>query len=306
MNTPKISPHLQAVLQALFVTFLWSTSWVLIKIGLAEIPALTFAGLRYSLAFLCLLLLYSRRQGLGSLRRLDRRQWRQLLALGIIYYGVTHGAQFLSLAYLPAVMATLVLGFTPVVVALAGLFILAERPTRWQWGGIVLAVGGLVLYFYPVSLPAGALIGLVIASIGMLANAGAAVLGRAINRTRTLTPLQVTVVSMGIGATLLLATGLWREGLPALSLKSGLIILWLAVVNTAFAFTLWNHTLRTLSAMESSLINNTMSVQIPILAVLFLGETLTARGWLGLGVVIAGVLIVQTGRLPKPNSPLEK
>ncbi|MCB0005996.1 MAG: DMT family transporter, partial [Anaerolineales bacterium] len=111
---------------------------------------------------------------------------------------------------------------------------------------------------------------------------------------------------MGIGATLLLATGLWREGLPALSLKSGLIILWLAVVNTAFAFTLWNHTLRTLSAMESSLINNTMSVQIPILAVLFLGETLTARGWLGLGVVIAGVLIVQTGRLPKPNSPLEK
>ncbi|MCB8958793.1 MAG: EamA family transporter [Ardenticatenales bacterium] len=137
-----------------------------------------------------------------------------------------------------------------------------------------------MLYFYPVSLPAGALIGLVIASIGMLANAGAAVLGRAINRTRTLTPLQVTVVSMGIGATLLLATGLWREGLPALSLKSGLIILWLAVVNTAFAFTLWNHTLRTLSAMESSLINNTMSVQIPILAVLFLGETLTARaGW---------------------------
>ncbi len=49
------SPHGKAVLQALFVTFLWSTSWVFIKLGLTDIPALTFAGLRYSLAFLCLL-----------------------------------------------------------------------------------------------------------------------------------------------------------------------------------------------------------------------------------------------------------
>ena len=42
--------HRNALLQALFVTFLWSTSWVLIKLGLRDIPALTFAGLRYGLA----------------------------------------------------------------------------------------------------------------------------------------------------------------------------------------------------------------------------------------------------------------
>ncbi|HXV99759.1 MAG TPA: EamA family transporter, partial [Anaerolineae bacterium] len=51
----KNSAHLKTILQALLVTFLWSTSWVLIKFGLRDIPALTFAGLRYSLAFLCLL-----------------------------------------------------------------------------------------------------------------------------------------------------------------------------------------------------------------------------------------------------------
>ena len=44
-----------AILLALFVTFLWSTSWILIKIGLKEIPALTFAGLRYLLGFFFLL-----------------------------------------------------------------------------------------------------------------------------------------------------------------------------------------------------------------------------------------------------------
>jgi drug/metabolite transporter (DMT)-like permease len=37
------------------VTFLWSTSWVLIKIGLrGDLPPITFAGLRYGLATLCL------------------------------------------------------------------------------------------------------------------------------------------------------------------------------------------------------------------------------------------------------------
>ena len=43
------SPHVRAVVQALFVTFFWSTSWVLIKFGLKDIPALPFAGLRYTL-----------------------------------------------------------------------------------------------------------------------------------------------------------------------------------------------------------------------------------------------------------------
>jgi len=51
----KSSPHTVANIQALLVTFLWSTSWVLIKYGLDEIPALTFAGLRYTAAFLILL-----------------------------------------------------------------------------------------------------------------------------------------------------------------------------------------------------------------------------------------------------------
>ncbi len=36
--------HVRAVVEALFVVFLWATSWVLIKIGLEEIPALTFAA----------------------------------------------------------------------------------------------------------------------------------------------------------------------------------------------------------------------------------------------------------------------
>jgi drug/metabolite transporter (DMT)-like permease len=45
---------LKSVLIALLVTFLWSTSWVLIKVGLVDIPALPFAGLRYLFASIIL------------------------------------------------------------------------------------------------------------------------------------------------------------------------------------------------------------------------------------------------------------
>lgn len=289
--------HLRAILQALFVTFLWSTSWVLIKVGLDDIPALTFAGLRYTCAFLCLLPILLRAHGFVTLRQLSPSAWKQLFLLGIVYYALTHGAQFVSIAYLPAVAANLILGFTPVVVALLGLFLLFEQPMRIQWLGIGVSMAGLMLYFYPIHLPMGQLIGLSVAVVGMLANAGSAIMGRAINRTRELSPLLITTVSMGIGAIILLISGIALHGTPALSAKSWLIVLWLAVVNTAFAFTLWNHTLRTLSAVESSIINSAMSIQIPILAVLFLGERLSGRQLVGLVVSIVGILVVQLARV---------
>jgi drug/metabolite transporter (DMT)-like permease len=86
---------------------------------------------------------------------------------------------------------------------------------------------------------------------------------------------------------------------PRLDASGWGIVLWLAIVNTALAFTLWNHTLRRLTAIESSLINNTMLVQIAILAWLFLGEPIGAREALGLLLAVLGVLLVQ---LPAAHS----
>jgi drug/metabolite transporter (DMT)-like permease len=288
-----MSERVRAVLQALFVTFLWSTSWVLIKIGLEEIPALTFAGLRYSLAFLCLVPLIGRRIGWATMRRLPAQTWWRLLLLGVLFYAVTQGAQFLGLVYLPAVTVSLLLNFTSVFVAIMGITFLAERPGRLQWAGMALFLVGVLVYFYPVAFPAGELLGLAIVMVGVLANAGSAVLGRGVNRQGDVSPLLVTVVSMGIGSFILLGTGVAVQGLPPLSLTSWLIIGWLALVNTAFAFTLWNMTLQTLTAVDSSIINNSMLIQIAILAWLFLGERLTGQEIVGLVLVALGVLSVQ-------------
>ncbi len=291
--------HLGAVLQALLVTFLWSTSWVLIKIGLADIPAITFAGLRYSLAFLCLLPFALRPAHLKPLRSLSRGAWARLVALGLLFYAVTQGAQFLGLAYLPSVTVSLLLNFTTVAVALMGIPLLAERPTVLQWSGVVLNVAGVVTYFYPVAIPAHQAVGLAVVAIGVLANAGSSILGRRVNRAGDVPPLTVTVVSMGIGAVVLFVTGVLAQGLPRLNPAHWAIVGWLAVVNTAFAFTLWNHTLRTLSAMESTIINSTMLVQIAVLAWLFLGEQLTWQEGIGMALAGLGALIVQIRRPPR-------
>ncbi len=292
----RLSAHTRARLQALLVAFLWATSWVFIKIGLHDIPALTFAGLRYALAFLCLLpvLWYSKQHHLGSL---SKSAWLQLIALGVLLYGVTQGSQFLSLFYLPAVTTNLLLSFSTILVALLGIFTLGEVPTWRQWGGVALYLAGVWLYFYPVAVPMDQRLGLAIALVGVLANAFSSLLGRAVNRRRDISPLQITVVSMGCGAAVLLATGVAVQGMPRLSVTSWLIVAWLAVINTAFAFTLWNHTLRILSAMESSILNSTMMLQIPILAWVFLDERLNYQEVTGLVVAGLGILIVQLRRV---------
>ena len=124
----KLSQQAIAVLQAVFVTVLWASSWVLIKLGLrADLPALTFAGLRYTLAFLCLapfVLLSMRNRTV--IRSFTRTDWMRLAILGVVYYTLTQGAQFLSLAYLTAATASLLLNLTPLVVGVSGIVFLRE------------------------------------------------------------------------------------------------------------------------------------------------------------------------------------
>jgi drug/metabolite transporter (DMT)-like permease len=214
----------------------------------------------------------------------------------VIFYAVTQGAQFLSLFYLPAATTSLVLSFTTIVVALLGALLLRERPTLVQWVGAAISIAGALLYLYPIVLPRGEAIGLLVAVAGMLANALSSILGRRINRDAELSPLAITVVSMGIGGLLLLGVGVAVQGLPRLSLANWGIVLWLAVVNSALAYTLWNRALRTLSAMESSVINNTMLFQIAVLAWAFLGESLTLAEVAGILLAAVGTLLVQLAR----------
>jgi drug/metabolite transporter (DMT)-like permease len=177
-----------------------------------------------------------------------------------------------------------------------GIFLLSEKPNLSQWGGVFLFLIGIILYFYPKDFSTNKILGIAVMIIGVLANSGSAILGRHINRSAQFNPLTVTVISMGFGSIFILVAGLIFQGLPAISITTFLYLLWLAVVNTAFAFTLWNLSLQKLTAMESSIINGTMLIQIAILAWIFLNETISLNEGTGMMLAALGAILVQIKR----------
>ena len=237
-----------------------------------------------------------------EVRALGARQWVGLISLGVVFYTLTQGGQFLVLKYLEATTFSLLLSFTPVLVALVGAFTLKEIPSRLQWVGIAVFLIGAILYFSPISTVQGSALGFVLAAMTLLANGASALLGRSVNRARIASPIVVTGISMGVGASCLFTIGVGIQGLPSLSLRGWGIVIWLAVVNTALAFTLWNRTLRVLSAVQSSIINSTMLIQIAVLAWLFLGETHSTLSVIGLLLAAVGVILVQVRR----RQPIEE
>lgn len=288
--------HLGAVALALGVTFLWSSSWVLIRWGLDDegLRPISFAAIRYALAAILLLVWAAavprHRRGLQALRG---RFLGRLVVLGVVLYALTQGAMFVALDHQPAATTSLVLALTPLLVAGLSSLSLHETPKTHQLAGAVLVALGAWAFFSG-ELGATAL-GMAAAGVGLAANTGSSLLGRAVNRGGEAEPLVVTAVSMAVGAALLVVTGLGVEGLPSVSARGWLIIAWLAVVNTALAFTWWNLSLRRLSALESAVINTSMPVQIAALAWIFLDEPLGAGEVLGIILVTVGVLLASAG-----------
>lgn len=282
----------------ILITVLWSTSWILIKVGLAEedLPPIGFAGLRYGLAAIILL-------AVASPRLVRVRAWRAgrgtLVAVaiyGAVHFGLEMAAQFVALEQLPAATVSLFISTAPAIAAVLAVRLRHEAPTPGQAIGIVILIVGVIVFF-GLELPsAGSLPGVAAALVVALSIAGSARLGRtlAIDSPRAFGGvLGLTAIAMGVGAVATLAVAFVVEGIPSLSPTAWLIIGWLAVVNTAFAFTLWTHTMRTLTAVESTALANLMVVQIAVLAWLLLGEALDMLALVGLALALAGVSIVQ-------------
>lgn len=292
------------------VSLLWSSSWILIRTGLedADLSPLTFAGLRYGVAALALTLwltarrrppeielLTGRHVGSGHRNRVRVVPWGRLVALGLVQFAVTQGAQFVAIDHQPAATTSLLLATTPLLVALSG-GLIGERPTLLHvLAGVTIGAGSAVYFSGELGWTA---IGLTAALVGLGGNAGAVLLGRATMRAAAVYATELTRTTMAIGAVTLMAVGLTVDGWPRLTVTGAAIVAWLATVNTAAAFTWWNVCLRHLQAAEVAAINSTMVIQIPLLAWIFLDESLGWAEAAGLGVVAAGVVLASQPRRP--------
>jgi drug/metabolite transporter (DMT)-like permease len=298
--------HRRARALALVVTFLWSSSWILIRWGLDEetLEPITFAALRYGLAGIALLATaLARPISRAELVTLDRSSWQAVALLGLVFYSVTQGAQFVAIDHQPAATSSLVLSLTPLIVAMTATWSLSEMSHPRQIVGAALVAIGAWLYFSG-ELGATA-VGMSAAVIGLGGNVASTLVGRHVNRASEVSPLTITALSMAIGAVVLTAVGVGAEGVPEVTNRGWLIIAWLAGVNTAFAFTLWNGSLRRLTALESAGINNTMLVQIALLAWVYLGELPGTWQWIGIALVSVGVFLTQLASPAPAPEPVE-
>ena len=292
-----------AIVQALFVTVLWSSSFIIVKFGLDEIPPLTFAGLRYSIGsmiLLCLILVQPRMR--ESVRGRSRKWWLMLTIYGIMFIAVTQGTQFLGLFYLPAITLSLLLNLTPVLVLIFAIPWLGERPSRIETFLVLVGIFGVLLYFFPLDFIGVSILGLIIGLLSLLSNAFSSLIGRAVNRTQDTPALVVTGIMMSVGSIFLIVAAMVTEPINPLSATSWFYILWLAVINTALAFTLWSRSQRILRAIDMTLINSTMMPQIVILSIIFLGEFPEFLDWIGLILLAISVSAIQILQTKKMNN----
>jgi len=289
----KIPGNVQRVVaigESVLATTIWASSFVFVKIGLEYMGPLTIAGFRYFLAFIVLLPFLMRK---GTIRQpISRGVWLRLFAIGISAYTVGNGALFIGLKYLPATTVSFLMSLSPLLILIAGAVWLKEIPTRWQVFGIIVSLFGSLLFFSS-GLQSGEPAGIIIVIVGLIGFMLFGILGREIAKVKQLDTITLTTIPLAIGGGFLLLIAFPLEGMPLLSTKSVGIVLWLAIVNTALAYVLYNHSLQILTALEMNVMLNLAPLGTALLAWWLLGERLSFVQIIGMVVMIIGVILVQ-------------
>jgi len=286
-----------AILEALLASIIWASSFVFVKLLLPKMGPLTIAGLRYFLGFLILLPLMLRKK--RSRKGFSAKAWLHLTLIGLSAYTLGNGAMFWALKYLTATTISFLMGITPLLILFGGVLFLKEIPTQLQVVGLVVTLIGNALFFSG-GLQPGEPLGLTIAGVGIVAFSIFGVLGRGMAREAGTSTLLLTGIPLGIGGGILLLLAIPLEGWPVFDQQAVLIILWLAVVNTAAAYLLYNHSLKTITALEMNVFLNLSPFGTAALAWLLLGERVTIMQIGAVAVAMIGVTLVQARRARLP------
>lgn len=284
------SGRVTAIIEALLATIIWASSFVFVKMILSNIGPLTIAGLRYFLAFLVLLpFMINKRK---TIRDISPKTWFHFTLIGLSAYTVGNGALFWGLKYLSATTTSFLMGMSPLLILFGGVVFLKEVPSRLQVVGLIISLVGNAVFFSS-GLQPGEPLGIAIVAFGLLGFTAFGILGRGVARDQRTNTFLLTGIPLGIGGGLLLLIAVPLEGWPIFSQKVILIILWLAIINTAVAYVLYNHALKTLTALEMNVFLNLSPLGTATLAWFLLGELLSFKELFGMAIVIIGVALVQ-------------
>ncbi len=155
---------------ALTVTSLvWGTTWVAMKFGVKQLPALELAAIRQFIAgSLFVIFFLLRKEKMPTLK-----QFRQLFILSIFTFVLANGLSTWSLAFIPSGLGALIGALYPLSVVIIEYFFYNNKNiTPLTVAGILLGVTGICFVFYENAFhahPTGYVFGLALAVIAMLA-----------------------------------------------------------------------------------------------------------------------------------------
>lgn len=273
----------------LVLATLWGGSYSFIRVGVETIPPLTLIAARTLLAG-AILLIVIRWRGLRLPR--DMATWRLFLVQACLNSVVPFTLIAWAERSVEAGLATILSSTSPIfVVLLTCLSATAERLPLLRLGGIAVGLAGTLL-IVGVEVMAGvgdhlaAQLALVTAS---LCYAGAALFGR---NFKGLDPLMPAAGSLICGAVVLLPLSLMldRSWTLAPSVSSVQALIALSVFSTALAFVIY---FRLISRLGSVATTSVAYLRVPtgvLIGMVFLGESLAPTAWVGLVLVVGGVL----------------
>lgn len=235
---------------------------------------------------------------------LTRREIGYYVAYGVIGISLFNLAFNTSVAVNKASVATALEFCAPVFVALGARWVFHERLQPLQIGAILLNLLGFALVGIVAAQRAGttgSASGILLGLFSGICFALYTLLGRGAARTNRVSPVVILFYTYLFGTLALVLWGLITQGIHSLVLSldapGWILLVVLALGPTLFGYLLFTVSLRYLSAPIASLFHTLEPVLTALLAFWLLGRILTGLQWLGLGLIIASVVLMQLSAL---------
>ncbi len=129
----------------LILCLIWGTTWFFIKIGLEDLPPVTFAAARFILALIVLACII-RQQKIPM--PATKREWKLLALTGVLQFSINYSLVFWSEKYISSGLAAVLQAMIPVFgLVLAWIHLPNERITWLKILAIFLGIGGVATIF---------------------------------------------------------------------------------------------------------------------------------------------------------------
>jgi drug/metabolite transporter (DMT)-like permease len=286
----------------LLLCCIWGSTWLFIKLGLADLPPLTFAGIRFVIASIILFSLIAvRRVPLPN----KARDWILLAVTGVLSFSLNYGLVFWGEQYISSGLAALLQSTLPAFgLVIAHFYLPGERMTLPRIVGVLLGVLGVAVIFsnqLHVSGPR-ALWG----STALVGSAFCAAYANVLVKRYGLN-LQPSVLAAGqmlFGLVPLLLIGIPLEGNPLKFHWTRIAVIslfYLAIVGTVVAFWLYYWLMHNMDVTKTMLIALVTPVVAVVLGLLALKEEMHWRTLIGGAMIISGLCLIVLRRGRKPE-----